>query len=828
MQSLLRNLIRAACAGGVILATSADFAAADDSASLARYREEALPVLEGYCYGCHAYGINEGGVALDAFASDASVLDSRDLWRRVLRNVRAGIMPPHGEDRPTEEEITALTGWIKSDGFGIDLADPDPGRVTIRRLNRVEYRNTIRDLMGVDFDTEIEFPPDDTGFGFDNIGDVLSVSPLLLEKYLHAADTIVAEAVPTVAKAPREAARRGSYFRDEDGKAQGDSLSFYEAVTVRHTENVRLDGTYRLIVVAEVDGEFDYDPGRCRVTFRVDGEERFQDEYVWAEGKKIHYEFEEDWSAGDHELSFQLEPLVPADKQEKRLNFEVHAVRIVGPMEKEHWGHKKNYKMFFQRDAPPASPDDRRDYAREVLRTFATRAFRRPVDEATLDRLVSIAEAGYLPPEATFEQGIALAIEAVLSSPRFLFRLEETEPLAEGERFLLVDEFALASRLSYFFWSTMPDDELFELAGRGELRNNLDAQVGRLLADPRSEALVRNFVGQWLQARDVEHVSIDSLAALGLREEYDELRRDFFRRFRRRGDRNAGNDEDAARTRARFQELRELSDVLTPDLREAMRQETEMLFEHIVREDRSILELIDSDYTFLNEVLARHYGIDDVEGEEMRRVDLPDDHHRGGVLTQGTFLLVTSNPTRTSPVKRGVFVLDNILGMAPPPPPANVPELEESEKVLRDKEPTLRELLEAHREQPLCSSCHSRFDPLGLALENYNALGQWRDMENGKPIDPAGSLITGESFDTVKEMKEVLRTDRRLDFYRCLTERLLTYAMGRGLEYYDEHTVDQIVAELDRNGGRFSALLAGIVHSAPFQRQRTPAQTQEN
>jgi hypothetical protein len=355
-----------------------------------------------------------------------------------------------------------------------------------------------------------------------------------------------------------------------------------------------------------------------------------------------------------------------------------------------------------------------------------------------------------------------------------------------------------------------------------------------MLADPRSEALVGNFVGQWLQVRDVEGIDINARAVLA---------------------RDAGEERAQRRNSQRFQELRDIPDEkLTPeqraelqqmreqfrrrfgnrqnieldrDLRRALREETEMAFSFVLREDRSVLELIDCDYTFLNERLAKHYALTNwvgtnFVGSEMRRVQLPKDTTRGGVLTHGSVLIVTSNPTRTSPVKRGLFVLDNILGMPPPPPPPDVPQLEDAEKEFKDHQPTLRETLELHRSKPLCNACHNRMDPLGLALENFNALGMWREKERGRPIDAAGKLITGESFHDIREVKRALTTHHRLDFYRCLTEKLLTYALGRGLEYYDVHTVDQIVESLDRQKGRVSALLMGIVESAPFQKRRIP------
>jgi hypothetical protein len=415
-----------------------------------------------------------------------------------------------------------------------------------------------------------------------------------------------------------------------------------------------------------------------------------------------------------------------------------------------------------------------------------------------------------------------------LASPKFLFRIEDAQA-SSADRFPFVDEHALASRLSYFVWSTMPDAELFGFADRNELRKNLGMQLKRMLADVRSESLIQNFVGQWLQVRDVEGIDINARAVVG---------------------RDRGEDRDMQRRSRRIQELRELGDdkrtpeqeaelqefftqrrqrgnrlavpELDRDLRRFLRDETLMYFGHVMREDRSVLELIDSDYTFLNERLAKHYGMTNISGAEMRRVTLPADSTRGGVLTHGSVLIVTSNPTRTSPVKRGLFILDNILGTPTPPPPPDVPLLEDSEKEVAGANPTLRETLAIHREKPLCSSCHNRMDPLGLALENFNALGIWRDTERGKPIDAAGKLVTGETFTDIREVKRVLASRHSMDFYRCLTEKMLTYALGRGLEYYDVESVDRIVEKLAKENGRFSALLTGIVESAPFQRTRLP------
>lgn len=602
-----------------------------------RFHEQIRPILEAYCYNCHGYGASEGGRTLDHFASDRAMLANRELWWAVLKNVRAGVMPPPGEDRPDEAERELLFNWIKFDALQLDPQNPDPGRVTIRRLNRVEYRNTIRDLLGVDYDTTDAFPADDSGYGFDNIADVLTLSPLLMEKYLAAAEVIAAQAIPHEPQNLDTAARR------------------------------------------------------------------------------------------------KLKRLLP-------------------------------------QEAAPTDAAERDAYARDVLSAFVRRAFRRPVEEETVSRLVELAKATYSAEGQTFEAGIANAVTAALASSRFLFRIEEPAPTSAGETFPLIDEHSLASRLSYFLWSSMPDDDLFELADRGQLRANLPAQVERMLKDDRSDEFVENFAGQWLRARDVERFEVD----------------------------------------LRFGH----------DLAVAMTRETEEYFRHIVREDRSVLELIDSNYTFLNERLARHYEIDGVRGRHFRRVELPENSPRGGVLTQGTLLVLTSNPTRTSPVKRGLFILDNILGMPPPPPPDNLPPLEDAAKEISAAKPTVRQLQEQHRKNPLCHSCHARMDPLGLALENFDLRGEWRDTERGNPIDSSGQLLTGEEFKDIRELKKILIANHRLAFYRCLTEKLLTYALGRGLDYHDEHTIDQIVDQLDREQGKFTTLLTGIINSAPFQRQR--------
>jgi hypothetical protein len=588
-------------------------------------------------------------------------------------------------------------------------------------------------------------------------------------------------------------------------------------------------GNYRLTLEVAVKGNFDFDPGRCRGAFKVDDRELLQKEFGWYDNKTFRFDFEEKWQAGEHRMSFELEPLTAVEKKINSLEMRIVSVTLRGPMEEEYWTRPKNYDRFFTRDVPK-DPAGRREYAGDVLRKFATKAFRRPVDDETVDRLVAVAEKVYTQPGKNFETGVASAMIAALSSPRFLFRLEESDTRS-ARATAFVDEYSLASRLSYFLWSTMPDEELSRLAERGELRKNLSAQIKRMLDDPRSDALVQNFTGQWLQTRDVEGIDINARAVLS-RDAGEQ--RDFARRRQRFQELSAIPEEkrtaeqkaelqEMAERRRRFQRGPQIE--LDGDLRRAFRLETEKSFAYVVHEDRSVLELINGDYTFLNEKLANHYGLTNlnITGGEMRRVTLPAESPRGGVLTHGSVLAVTSNPDRTSPVKRGLFILDNIMGTPAPPPPGNVPALEVAEKDFKDHEPTLREALTLHREKPLCASCHERMDPLGLAFENFNALGMWREKERKQPIDTAGKLITGETFDSVRELKQLLATKHRVDFYRCLTEKFLTYAVGRGMEYYDAETIDKIVQRLDKENGRFSALLLGVIESAPFQKMRTQA-----
>lgn len=810
-------------------------AAAATPDSAAKFHKTVEPILTQYCVGCHNSNLKKGEVTFDV-EDPASLLADKALWLKALKMLRAEMMPPKGKARPSAAEMDQLVNWIKYSAFAIDPHDPDPGRITIRRLNRTEYRNTIRDLIGVDFNATTEFPPDDTGHGFDTIGDVLTISPLLLEKYIAAAKSIVAQTVPSQPGVPVEKRIPGQRFAPADSKTPGSgdgplSLSYYKAATATYPFQAEHAGHYQVVLDVSanenfVDGQFDYN--KCRFRFKCGDRVLLQKDYTRQGGKSYRFEFEQDWKAGKHELTVEVEPLTPKEQQVRSLTLRLTSVTVRGPMDQEHWVRPPKYQQFF-RGAIPTDPDQRRDYARKLLEPFVSRAYRRPVDRETLERLINLVGATAAKPGRTFEEGVAQAYTVVLASPRFLFREEETVP-GSTDRYPLIDEYSLASRLSYFLWSSMPDEELFRLAAQNKLRQNLSAQVSRMLADKRSNQFIRNFAGQWLQSQMIESANVNAFAVLSKEQPRDPKAEQARLRFRElvrkpREELTEAEKKELEQLRTTFfrgfRRFRQFQ--LTGQLRQAMRQETEMAFDYIVRNDRSLVELLDADYTFLNERLANYYGVKGVSGEQMRKVKLPADSPLGGILTQATFLVITSNPDRTSPVKRGLFILDNILGTPPPPPPPDLPPLEQAAEGAKGKPLTLREMLAIHREAALCSSCHNRMDPLGLAFENFNALGRWRDKELGQPIQAAGKLLTGESFQNVRELKRILATTRRLDFYRCATEKMLIYALGRGPEAYDTHTVDELVDRLEAAQGHPSVLIRGLISSPAFQRRRSLA-----
>lgn len=791
--------------------------------------------LEQQCFDCHADGAGKGGVSFDGYASDAALLADKALWLRVLKNVRAGLMPPPDKKtQPSAEERTALQQWIKSSVFELNPAQPDPGRPILRRLNRAEYRNTIRDLTGVDFRVDEEFPADDAGHGFDNIGEVLNISPMLMEKYLEAAKSIVQKAVPLQPRAMPLQRLEGGQFRRLTGNV-GDIekgppmsvLNYTEPAVIGAAMSLQHPGKYRVTFHLSgrdryVEGEVDLN--KARLIFKADGVELGRAEYAHAGGRDFRQEFLCDWKEGRHEFTVELERLTPDEKSVRSLGMEVRHVTLSGPDNPQFWVKAEGYEKWFPREIP-ADGEARKAYAGELLGGFARLAFRRPVDESTVHRLTKLAESVWTQPEQTFESGISRAMEAVLASPRFLFREEFTAPAAEGQH-PFVDEHTLASRLSYFLWSTTPDQELSRAADQNLLRAELGPQIQRILAHEKAQSFVRNFTGQWLQARDIEGIPIDARFVLIRQEkpdpEMEHARKRFFELREKEATELTPEEKTEMETvRTVFRKSRErFKDAdFSGNLRRDMRRETELYFDHVLRNNRPLTELIESNYTFLNQRLAGHYGVPGVEGDHFRLVTLPEGHPRGGVLTQGTVLAVTSNPTRTSPVKRGLFILEKVLGTPPPPPPPNIPALEDLSKG-RGFEGTLRENLARHRADPKCASCHNRMDPLGLAFENFNAMGSWRDDERGVKVEAGGQLVSGESFSSVRELKHILVTRHREAFYRCFIEKLLIYALGRGLEWSDETVIDQLLAGLNQSNGQAAALISGIIESDAFQRRR--------
>jgi hypothetical protein len=756
--------------------TSQTSAVAPKSASRA-FDDAVLPVLEQSCLRCHSAQIASGGLNLESLKNADSLPSHRDEWRMVLLRLKAGEMPPPSVPRPAglDRMISYLDGQF-------DMLDRntqvDPGRITARHLNRAEYRNTVRDLLGVDFQTAQEFPVDDSGEGFDNIGDILSVSPLLAEKYLSAAERIAARALGLVKLPPEPLSN--SYADDEHYSEvvgiTGNSGSAHSAGTgfMEVTHRVDYDGDY--VIQAGLAGQRGADAKPVEMGF-------------WMDGKLLHSEMVETTPPktvyfGAYERK-EFKVFLPEGVHTFRLGFANDAYGAALPKDKVFNLKANKYPQLigFLGPEPAAEdpagrkailicdPNSGQACIDRILSTLAHRAYRRPVSEkdvAPLRNLVATAQREGL----SLQQGIATAIQAVLVSPDFLFRIERDPRDAPPIR--RVSDIELASRLSYFLWSSMPDDELLGLAEAGKLSDpkTLQAQVKRLLADARSGALVDNFAGQWLELRNLDSVKPDP---------------------------------------DKFPEW-------GPELREAMRTETRMFFDNILRENRPISDFLDARYTFLNEQLAKFYGIDGVTGPDFRRVDLTADQ-RGGILSQASVLTVSSYPSRTSVVIRGKYVLENILGSPPPPPPANVPALDEDSV---GTSVSLRQQMERHRQDEPCASCHSKMDPLGFALENYNAIGKWRTMDGKFPVDSTGTMPDGTTFAGPADMRQAMM-HRLPQFAQCLTSKMMEYALGRGIGPSDQREIASITHNWETEGYRFQTLIFEIVNSVPFQNRRAEA-----
>ena len=746
--------------------------------STAAYHES----FEQYCFRCHGPTMPQGGVNLRLL--DFDNLDANGaIWEKVLRKLRSGEMPPAGRWRPDSETYAELVKYVEDGREHIAETHPNPGRITLHRLNRVEYANAIRDLLAIDIDSAEMLPADDIGYGFDNIGDVLNLSPVLLDRYLVAAGRISRLATGDVLLPATF-----QTYEVPHGLVQVDRMGADTPLGSRGGASFRhyfpVDADYDIAIQLQ-RGRFD----------GVMGLERDRDLDVRVDGKRVKlFHIAADPKGGglglDHDPNANLKVRIPVTagahtivaaflkdtilqegvppRQVERAFFEgVGGVSIAGPYDTRGPGATESRRRIFTCQANATISSD--DCARTIITALARRAYRRPVEADDVTQLLGLYK--HWAAEGGFETGIRLALQKILVSPEFIFRVEYDPPGVKPGANYRVSDVELASRLSFFLWSTIPDDELLGLAEQGKLSDPriLEAQTRRMLADPRSRSLVTNFAGQWLYLRNVTRIQPDPQA---------------FPAF----------DEN---------------------LRRAMREETERVIETTIREDRPVADLLDTDFTFVNERLARHYGIDGVYGAAFRRIQITDPNRRG-LLGQASILAVTSYPNRTAPTLRGKWVMEQILGSPPPPPPANVPSLKDDATT---RNMNMRERMEQHRANPTCAVCHVRMDPLGFSLENFDGLGRWREATGGVAIDSSGVLPDGTKFDGPHGLRDILLS-RKDSFVETFTERLMTYALGRGVEEYDEPTIRKVVREAKSNGDSWSAIILGIVKSTPFQMRR--------
>jgi hypothetical protein len=780
-------------------------------------------LLDRYCVTCHNQRLKTAGLTLDTM-DVANVAATPEVWEKVVWKVRGGIMPPSGRPRPDRQAFEAFVSSLEDELNRAAAAKPNPGRVPVHRLNRAEYTNAVRDLLAIELDGQSLLPADDSSHGFDNSAGALALSPALLERYMSAATKVSRLAVGDATIGPGLTSK---LYEVPINLAQNDRMSedlpfgSRAGIAIRH--HFPLDGEYLARIrlkrsvyeyIVNIDEPHDLDlrlDGRLVKRFRVGGEARgkaaplsFSGTFVAAGGAGYPTQEWDDYrtradaglevrvavKAGTHVVgvsfsgkSWEQEGILQPPLREYGASVTettdtssrvegpgLASVMIDGPYEVAGPGETPSRKKIFL-CRPGGSAEEER-CAKKILSTLARRAYRRPVSEPDIQVLMGFYHSKRK--SEGFDGGIQAALERILVDPEFLFRVER-DPAGSpaGTAYRLSDR-DVAARLSFFLWSSIPDDGLLDVVARGTLRDPavLERQVRRMFADPRSKALVDNFFGQWLSLRTLRGATPDP----NLFPDFDE------------------------------------------NLREAFEQETKLFVESQLREDRGVAELLTANYTFMNERLARHYQIPNVWGSRFRRVTLLDDR-RAGLLGHGSILTVTSYGNRTSPVLRAKWLLENILGTPPPPPPANVPPFP-PEQGANGEPRSVRERLAQHRRNPVCASCHSAMDPLGFALENFDAVGQWRATDANAPVDASGVLVDGTEFRGPVELRKVL-LGRRSQVVGTVTEKLLTYALGRGLEYYDAPVVRRIVSEAAAHDYRWSSIILGIVSSTPFQMRRS-------
>jgi hypothetical protein len=755
-----------------------------------------------YCGVCHNERVRTGGLVLEKVDLTEPSANA-EIWEKVVRKVRGGMMPPEGMPRPDQPSLDRFASWLETALDRGARTRPNPGRASIHRLNRTEYANAVRDLLDLEIDVTELLPADDESYGFDNIADVLKVSPSLLEQYLAASYKVSSLAVGDPATSPISQLYRVPPDLAQADHIEGLPLGTRGGTLIRHTFPLDAEYDFSVKLLRNIVGYITGLEWPHQLEITVDGERVFMAPVGGSEDNKMSDEnMSEAADKIDERLKTRVpikagprlvgvafirktsaesdEPLQPHTRDHDLQNMNgiplIDYVDVRGPYQGTGPGDTPSRRRIFvcrpgdREPSPAAEARDELSCAEKILSALARRAYRRPATDAEVDALVGFYQDGRK--DGSFDAGIQNALRLILASPKFLFRTEPDPPKVGPGTIYRLGDLELASRLSFFLWSSIPDDELLSIAAQGKLKDRrvLDRQVRRMLADPRAGALARNFAGQWLFLRNLQGHLPDNMAF----PDFDH------------------------------------------NLRQAFRRETELLFDTVVREDRSVLDLLDANYTFVNERLARHYGIPNVYGSRFRKVTLADENRRG-LLGHGSVLTVTSYPNRTSPVLRGKWILENILGTPPPPPPPNVPALTESGEdgqVL-----TVRERLEAHRRNPVCASCHRVMDPLGFSLENFDGIGQWRSREEGGPVDASGQLADGTAVDGPVSLRQAL-TRRPEQFVGTVAEKLLTYALGRGLEYYDMPVVRSIARDSAPGDYRFSSIVAGIVRSTPFQMKR--------
>ena len=751
--------------------------------------------LKQYCFTCHNEKLKTGGLSLDQM--DVSHPGDAEAWEKVIRKVRVGMMPPQGMPQPDTATRNALVSYLQTSLDRAELARPNPGRPLVHRLNRAEYANAIRDLLSLEVDAATLLPPDDSGYGFDNVADVLGVSPVLLEAYVRAAGKISSLAVGDPNTAPGGETFRVRQDASQDVHIEGLPLGTIGGILIKTT--LPLDGEYLLepkyfrtnlgvlrgleypsqceiavdgerVHLASFGGDADFKASLANMTTAGDAVDTRCSARVKLRAGP-HVITSAFLRGSSTENTLRLQPYIRSSNDTLDPAGRPHLDRfsITGPFHPTGSGDTPSRRQIFT--CRPKAEAEEQPCARKIMTTLLRRAYRGTGSDTDLQRVMAFYDQGRH--EGTFETGIEVALERLIASPKFVFRSERDPAHATLGTVYRISDLELASRLSFFLWSSIPDDELLRLATEGKLHTPavLDQQMRRLLKDPKAAALTDNFAGQWLYLRNLRTMIPNSV------------------------------------------EFPDFDD----NLRQSFQRQTELFFASIIHEDRNVLDLMTADYTFVNQRLAKHYGIPNIYGSNFRRVAVTEEA-RKGILGQGSVLMVTSHTDRTSPVVRGKWVLDNLLGAPPPPPPPNVPALDESNqkggRVL-----TMRERMEAHRANPYCASCHKLMDPIGFSLENFDATGWWRTREGGTggtPIDASGQLLDGTKINGPVELRNALLKNPEI-FVATFTEKLMTYALGRGLASADMPVVRSIVREAAKSNYRFSSIVNGIIASAPFQ-----------